>query len=624
MSNKRELKYLSRDFTGFMSMLREYTKTYFPTTYNDFGEADPGTMFMEHVASIGDNLSFYLDKNIQENFSAYAQEKSNLLAEAYAHGYFPKVTSTAVVDIDVYQQIPALISASVSIPDYSYCLIVEKEAKIKSRTNSNVIFVTQNLVDFSFSSSADPTDISVYSINGDQPEYYLLKKTVKAVAGTIKSEDFTFGDPKKFDSITLQDNKIIQILDVVDSDGNKWYEVPYLAQSTIFEEVHNNQLNDPFLSRYNNDTPYILRLQKVQRRFVARFDAVDKLNLEFGSGVVTNPDEVIIPNSDNVGMGIVDSISKMNKAYDPSNFLYTKDYGIAPSNTTLTIRYLSGGGVETNVPSNDISQPYEYNVSTVSITPSVLNQGLLDYIKNTVIFNNEKPSSGGGDGDSIEDLRNKIVASFPTQMRSVTPEDHVIRVLSMPPKFGTVAKAYITQDIASNNSGFIDNNPLALSLYVLSYDVNKRLTNASLAIKENIKTYIKYYLISNDAINIKNAFYINIGISFEIIALPAFNSREVLSSCLDAVKEHFKIDNWQIGQRIVLSEIYNLIGKIKGVQSVNKVKIINKYGVESGYSDFAYDIEGATRSGVIYNSIDPACFEVRFPNNDIQGRIVTY
>ena len=589
-SSNRELKYLSKDFSAFMSALREYSKNYFPTTYTDFGEAGPGTMFMEHVSSIGDNLSFYLDKNIQENFALYAQEKENLLALAYSSGYRPKVTSTSIVDIDVYQQIPAIISASVASPDYSYCLIVGKEAKIKTSTNSDIVFVTQNLVDFSFSSSADPTTITVYSINGNQPEYYLLKKTVKAVAGNVKTQEFTFGEPSKFQSITLHDDKIIQIIDAVDSDGNKWYEVPYLAQGTVFEEIHNNTLNDPYLSRYNSDTPYLLKLRKVNRRFVSRFDAYDKLNIEFGSGIVSDPDEVIIPNSDNVGMGIVDSISKLNMAYDPSNFLYTKEYGLSPSNTTITFRYLSGGGIETNVPGNTITQPYEFNVSTVSIIPSVLNQSLLTYIKNTVIFNNEKPSSGGGDGDSVDDLRKKTIASFPTQLRSVTNEDHVIRTLSMPPKFGTVAKAYVTQDIASNTTGFTDSNPLSLSLYVLSYDVNKSLVNASVAMKENIKNYIKYYRIANDAINIKNAYYINIGLNFDIIVLPGYNSREILTDCLNAVKSYFNIDNWQISQPIVLSEIYNIIGQIKGVQSVNKIKIINKYDDENGYRSYGYDI----------------------------------
>ena len=449
---------------------------------------------------------------------------------------------------------------------------------------------------------------------------------MQALAGTIKSANYTFGSPIKFNTLTLPDTNVIEILDVVDSDGNKWYEVPYLAQSTVFEEVKNNELNDPFLSQYADTTPYLLKLNKVSRRFVTRFGTDNALTLEFGSGITSNPDEEIIPNSDNVGMGIIDAISKLNTAYDPANFLYTQDYGLSPSNTTLTVRYLVGGGVETNVPSNDLTQVYEINSNPVTLTPTVLNQSLINYVKNSISFNNPDPSSGGGGGDTVEDIRLKTIANFSSQLRNVTKGDHIIRALSMPAKFGTIAKAYITQDLSLETTDkvqdFISTNPLALSLYILSYDASKNLTNASLAIKENLRNYISEYRIVTDAINIKDGYYINIGVNFDIIVLPSYNSREVLSSCLDSVKAHFNIDKWQINQPIILSEIYNLIGSVKGVQSVIKVDIVNKYG--SGYSQYGYDIKGATKSNVIYPSLDPSVFEVRYPNTDIYGRVVTY
>lgn len=629
---QKDIKYINKDFSSFKEALIEYAKGYFPEVYNDFTEATPGNMFIEMASYVGDVLSFYVDKQTQENFLLFAQDKQNLMSMAYALGYRPKVVSTATVDLNVYQQIPAIISSSISYPDYSYSLIIDKEAKIKSFTNSDVVFITQDSVDFSFSSSYDTTEVSVYQINNstNQPEYYLLKKKVKAIAGNIKSQNFTFGQAVKFDSVTLQDNNVIEILDIIDSDGNKWYEVPYLAQNTVFQDVKNNELNDPFLSQYNNTTPYLLRLKKVSRRFVTRYDENDQLYIEFGAGITGNPDEEIIPNPDNVGMGIIDSISKIYAAYDPSNFIYTKDYGLAPSNTTLTVRYIIGGGAQTNVPSNDISQVFELNTATVSLNPTTLNQGLLGYIQRSITFNNDAPASGGGDGDSIEDIRLKTIASFPTQLRNVTKEDHIIRALSMPPKFGTIAKAYITQDLALSEidsvPDYIDNNPLALSLYVISYDANKRLTEASLAVKENLRNYTSQYKILTDAITIKNAYYINIGINFDIVVLPSYNSREVLNQCLEAVKSYFNIDKWQINQPIILSELTNIIscGNIKGVQSVIKVEIVNKYGESSGYSKYGYDIKGATKSNIIYPSLDPSIFEVRYPDTDIYGRVVTY
>lgn len=626
--SQTDIKYINKDFSSFKQALIDYAKNYFPNTYNDFSDSNPGNMFIEMASYVGDVLSFYIDKQTQENFLLYAQDKQNLISMAYALGYRPKVTSTAIVNLDVYQQIPAIISGSIASPDYNYALVIDKEAKIKSSTNPNVVFVTNDLVDFSFSSSADTTEISVYQINGttNQPDYYLLKKKVQALAGTVKSADYSFGSPIKFNTLTLPDTNIIEILDVTDSDGNKWYEVPYLAQSTVFDAVKNNELNDPFLSQYSDTTPYLLKLSKVSRRFVTRFGTDNTMTLEFGSGIVTNPDEEIIPNSDNVGMGMVDSISKLNTAYDPANFLYTQDYGLAPANTTLTIRYLVGGGVETNVASNDLTQIYEVNANPVNLTPTTLNQGLINYVINSISFNNPEPSSGGGSGDTTEDIRLKTIANFSSQLRNVTKGDHIIRALSMPSKFGTIAKAYITQDLSLETTDtvkdYISTNPLALSLYVLSYDADKKLTNASLAIKENLKAYISEYRMVTDAINIKDGYYINIGVNFDIIVLPSYNSREVLSSCLDSVKDYFNIDKWQINQPIILSEIYNLISSVKGVQSVIKVDIVNKYG--SGYSQYGYDIKGATKNNVIYPSLDPSIFEVRYPNTDIYGRVVTY
>ena len=629
---QRDIKYINKDFSSFKEALIEYAKNYFPEVYNDFTEATPGNMFIEMASYVGDVLSFYVDKQTQENLLLYAQDKQNLISMAYSLGYRPKVVSTAIAELSVYQQIPSKITSNVASPDYSYCLVVDKEAKIKSSNNSDTVFVTQDSVDFSFSSSADPTEISVYQINNttSQPEYYLLKKKIRAIAGTIKSQDFTFGQAVKFDTVTLPDTNIIQILDVIDSDGNKWYEVPYLAQNTIFQDVLNNAANDPTLSQYNNTAPYLLKLITVNRRFVSRYNEKNELVLEFGSGIVSSNDSTIIPNPNNVGIGNPTSVDRMFTAYDPSNFIYTKEYGLAPSNTTLTVRYMIGGGAQTNVPSNDISQIYEVTTNPVSLTPTSLNQGLLSYIQRSVSFNNELPSSGGGEGDSVEDIRQRTIASFPTQLRNVTKEDHIIRALSLPPKYGSVSKAYVTQDLSlkeiDSPTDFIEDNPLELSMYVLSYDADKRLTEASPAVKENLKTYISQYKILTDAINIKNAYYINIGINFDIIVLPAYNSREVLNDCLSSLRNYFNIDKWQINQPILLSDLYNVLscGNIKGVQSVVKIEVVNKYGVANGYSQYGYDIKGATKNNIIYPSLDPSIFEVRYPNSDIYGRVLTY
>jgi hypothetical protein len=619
-----DIKYLNKDFTSFKEALINYAKSYFPDTVNDFSDDSPGTMFMEMCAYVGDVLSFYIDRSVQENFLQHALNKDNIISLAYTLGYRPKVTSTATVVLDCYQQIPAMVSGGLASPDLNYALSIAKEARVTSRANSNITFITQDVVDFSFSSSASPLDTSVYSLNGStgQPEYYLLKKQVKAIAGTIKTQDFTFNAPAKFDEVQLTDDNIVQIISVTDSDGNKWYEVPYLAQSTIFEDTINTQLNDPTLHVYRDEVPYLLRLKRVQRRFTTRFDANNIMHISFGAGTSSSPDETVVPNLDNIGMGLVDSISMMNTAFDPANFLFTKEYGLTPSNTTLTFTYLVGGGVETNVASDDVTFITGATIDSVNANPNILNAALLQSIKGSVAFNNPSAASGGGNGDTVEDIRLRAMASYPTQLRSVSLPDHEIRALSLPSRYGTVAKAYATKDYSVNDvDDFNTGNPLALSLYVLSYDSLGKLTKASLAMKENLRNYLYQYKISNDAISIKDAYYVNIGVNFEIMILPSYNSREVLAHCLQAVKDYFNISNWQINQPIILADIYNILIQIKGVQSVLKVDIVNKQGELNGYSRYGYDIKGATKDNVVYPALDPMVFEVRYPDVDIQGKI---
>jgi len=624
MANVPDIKYFDKDFTSLKQDLINYAKTYFQNSYMDFSPSAPGNMFMDMAAYVGDVLSFYTDTQLQETLLLYAQERKNIIALAYALGYRPKVTTASSVLLDVFQLIPSNGSPSYN-PDYRYTVKVGKNSTIKSISNPDITFITQDTVDFKFSSSYDKTEVTPYQYytSTNNPQYYLLKKQVEAVSGQIKTAEFTFTTPQQFQTITINDSDIIQIINVVDSDNNTWYEVPYLAQDTVFDESLNLPINEPNYYSQDDNARFLLRLKKVQRRFVTRFDDDNNLRLEFGSGVLSTADETVIPNPDNVGLGLVDGISKMNMAYDPSNFMYTAEYGIAPSNTTLTITYLVGGGIKSNLPTGDIGLNSSVNISYDSYN---LDSAILSIVSGSVRFNNPTPSSGGGPGESTEQIRLQALANFPTQNRNVTKADYLVRTLSLPAKYGYISKAYVTQDyLVANDTdkqNFITNNPLAISIYVLSNDINGKITNASNVIKQNLKTYLSYEKMMSDAVLIKDAYYANIKVSFDISVLPAYNSQEILTKCINELKTYFDIAKWQINQPIVYSDIYNLIGAVKGVQSVIKVTVDNLAG--GNYSPYGYDINSATKQGVVYPSIDPMIFEVRYPDSDIYGRVVTY
>jgi hypothetical protein len=603
MAQDRDIKYVGRDFTDFKTQLVDYAKNYFPNTYNDFSPTSPGMMFIEMAAYVGDVLSFYQDIQLQETYLQYAKDPSNLYTLAYMMGYRPKITTASEVDIEVSHTVGAVNG----MPNWAETLSIGAGIQLTADIAGQPRFYVDKPVDFGFSSSYDPTVVVVESIdsNGD-PDEFRLTKLVKAYSGTVQTLTETVTTVEKFKTITLTDSNIIGILSIVDSESNIWYEVPFLGQDTIEVDIANQ-------SQDVNLVPYSLSLQRVPRRFITRFTSTGDLQIQFGAGITGQDDDIITPDPTNVGLGKVSPISRLKYAYDPTNFLHTESYGLAPSNTTLTITYLTGGGIVANAPANTITTP--------ATPPTVSGTG----DATTITFNNPQPAVGGKDGDTVEDIRQNSLRSFNEQGRAVTLQDYTVRALSLPAKYGSIGKVYIIQDQLTNSNStsdaIIDSNPLSLSMYTLAYDNNKNLIGTAESLRNNLRTYLSQYMLMTDAINIKDAFVVNIGVNFDIIIRPNFLGRDVLLQCTNALIDYFDIAKWNINQPINLSSIYTLLDKVKGVQTVQNIQIVNKTG--GSYSQYAYDIEGATRTNIVYPSYDPMIFEVKFPTTDIKGKIVT-
>ena len=613
---KRNIQYINKDFSQLRQSLIDYTRTYFPATYTDFSAASPGMLFMEQAAYVGDVLSFYLDNQIQENFLQYARQPNNLYELAYMFGYKPNVTQVATVDIDIYQQLPATGSAPNIVPDFDYALSFDSNTVLTTSNSSSVEFLMEDPIDFSTSSSTDPTEITVLTISSGNPTAFLLKKTRKAISSTIKETNFQFGGPTQFPTFQINDENIIGILDITDNTtGEEYYEVDYLGQEMIFNSIKNTNINDPNFSSYS-DAPYLLKLEKQQRRFATRFVSTGSLEVQFGAGTVNDNDEEIIPNPNNVGLGLPFEKDKLTTAYSPSNFLFTKTYGVVPNNTTLRVRYLTGGGVESNVQANSLSS-FSSNINFLN---NNLDPTLANTIFDSVRMSNPEAANGGGDGDTLQEIRENASVNFASQLRNVTQDDYLVRSLSMPSKYGVISKAFIEPTKIQNISAGESNS--VLDLYILSYNINNQLNIASKALKQNLSTYLSQYRMVNDSINIKDGFIINIGVNFDIIVLPEYNNNQVLSNCILALQDYFNIDKWQINQPIIMRDIYVLLDKIEGVQTVKDINIVNKVGESLGYSQYAYDIPAATNANVIYPSLDPSIFEIKYPTTDIQGRVV--
>ena len=662
----KDIKYLNTDFTGFRENLIEFAKTYFPKTYNDFNETSPGMMFIEMSSYIGDVLSYYVDDTFKESLLPFAEDERSVIALAQFLGYKPKVTSPSITTLSLYQLVPSIETGVNNRPDEKFYLRIKEGMVVESTTNS-VQFRTTEIIDF-----GDPfeREISVYSrdVNTGEPDFYLIKKQTQAIASTLIEKQFTFGSYEPFRTIDLSETNVIQITDVRDGNGAKYYEVPYLGQEMVFVSEENTINNNSDLYQFRNTVPYILKTLKTPRRFALKINEDKTTTLQFGAGDTTSNDEQLIPNLKNVGLGLPNSISRLEESFDPTNFLKTKTYGTSPSNTTVTVSYLIGGGVDSNTTIGAITRitGVEYDEDLLSFNQT--DRAIYNRIKNSLAVDNEVPAVGGRGAETLEEIRQNALANFGAQNRAVTALDYQVRAISLPSKFGGISKAYATADgnldnnspssiLASPNSlqqftdivmSFIEkaddeeptegevkeeiknflvgktdnvsetNNPFAINLYLLGYDGNNNLTPINNAIKQNLKTYLNEYRMLTDGINILDGFIVNIGVEFEVTTLEGYNKSEIVVECINEIRNYFSIDKWSFNQTINLSELELVIANVEGVTSIPKLHILNK--CKGQYSPNSYNIEAATKDKIIYPSLDPCVFEIKFPNSDIKGR----
>ena len=665
-TNKKDIKYLNRDFASLRQALVEFTKTYYSNTYNDFSEASPGMMFIEQAAYVGDILSYYTDAQLKESFINLASNKNNIYQLAQNLGYKPKISTPASVTLTLYQTLPskyvaAGMSGSNYEPDFDYALKINEGMLVGSNSNQNVEFLTTDFVDFADSNNRE---VSVFTVNGsNDPVYYLITKKVSAISATRYTQTFDVGEFKPNPTFRLTSTNFIKIESVKDSDDTTYYEVPYLAQEMVYIKSPNEAYNEPMLATANSPK-YILKLQQTNKRFTTRLVDEQTIELRFGSGNESTPDELLIPNTKNVGLGLNNSINRMGESFDPSNFLKTNTYGIAPAQTTLTVNYLAGGGIQSNVPQGDLTKIKAVSFNDDILAFTEINFPVYNEARRSLVVENIEPATGGKGFETIEEIRENAIATFGAQNRAVTKKDYEVRALAMDTMFGGVAKVYVEQDgsidtnaaqqvlrnpsvkkdftnlvkslksstddeitlaldtfLKTKQTFAVESNPFAINMYLLGYDSNNKLTTLNATVKQNLKTYLEEYRLLTDAINLIDGYVVNIGVNFDITVFANYNKREVVLKCVQVVTNYFDINKWKMNQSINLSELELELANVDGVSSVPNVEIIN-LADSTGltYSQYSYNIIEATRNKIVYPSLDPSIFEIKYPNKDIKGR----
>lgn len=644
--NFKDVSYLAKNFSEYRQNLIEFAKSYYPNTYSDFNEASPGMMFIEMAAYVGDVMSFYIDNQFKENLLLFAKERNNVVSISQALGYKPKLTATATVTADIYQMVPALGSSFNYEPDKKFFLRILPSSKFSTNTLPTQNFRSVDVVNFS-----DPTDrtIRVLARDGSNaPTMYVVSKKINLVSADVKTATFSFGSAQKFAKIELTDSNVISVTSVQDSDGNLWYEVDYLGQDLIMEDRDvairgSDGLFTSEVIQSGSLSPAKLTVfRKKPRRFATRINSDMKLELLFGSGTGNTSDELVTLNSTQIANSKYNQVIS-NSSLDPADFISTNTFGVAPANTTLTVTYLVGGGIQSNVASNTITQVDVVNIENDPTSYTSAEQSLYNQVVSSVAILNEEPARGGGDTETVEEIRQNALAFFNAQNRVVTDKDYLVRSYAMPAQFGSISKVFVVRDeqinaIGRQDSGSLqlnnDQNPYndrsyvvdpvapnAINLYVLGYDENKNLATLNTLVKKNLAKYLEQYRVLTDDVNILDAFVVNIAVEFHIVVYRNYNMNDVVARCIDAIKTFFNIDQWQINQPIIMNDLRLTIGSVEGVQTVSDVIITNKYRFQDGrdYFEYRYPIEEAIVDDIIYPSLDPCIFEVRHPETDIVG-----
>jgi len=596
------INYTSRDFASIKEDLVEYTKKYYPNTFKDFNEASFGSLMLDTVAYVGDILSFYLDYQANESFLDTSIELDNIIRHGRELGYKHERFSTAQGTVSFYILVPA--NANGIGVDSNYIPMLKKGSTFNG-TNGNTYILNED-IDF----SGETMDIVAAQFDEDSSAVtkYAIKAEGQVIAGEIVMDFVDIEAYQPFYRTNLAGgDRVLEILSVTDSNGHEWFEVDFLSQDMVIVPIPNKNADKA-------TTPAILKLLSVPRRFVVEKEA-GRTFLQFGYGSESEltSENASLKDPSELALKVHGKNHITDEAFDPTNLLSSDKFGISPSNTTLQVVYRIASTEDSNAATETVTIVGEPLLEFPAVLEGAnLNAGTLSDVVGSLEVNNESPITGDVSFPTLEEVKQRIRSTFPTQNRAVTLEDYQNLIYRMPPAFGAIKKCHIIPDVDSFKRN--------LNVYVLSENVAGNLMTANNTLKTNIKTWLNQYKMINDTIDILDGHVINIGIEFEIVSHVASNKFETLEIASDVLKEFYADKVFSIGENLFITDIYSILNRVRGVADTTNVKIIKKSGPE--YSQVHYDIDYFTSPDGRYIAMpENGVFEIKFPNVNIKGTI---
>jgi hypothetical protein len=594
------IKYTSRDFNSIKSDLVEHAKRYYSNTFSDFNDASFGSLMLDSVAYVGDILSFYLDYQANESYLETAVEFQNVLNIGRQLGYKFSDNNSSTGIATFYISVPA--NQSGLGPDLNYAPVLKKGSTFSTSTATKFILNE----DVRFDNPFNETRVSIVDDATGRPTFYAIKARGTVISGVIESEFIQIGEYEKFKKILLSKLDIVELISVFDQEGNEYYEVDYLGQNIIYKSVTNRNISDSTLAKE------ILKPVLVPRRFVVNRN-LRSTTLQFGasSDIITNDNQTMLAEPsiyvlDKFGRNYISSDS-----FDPTKLSNNDKFGVAPSNTVLTVTYrhnstTNGVNFAANSLTEVISAKYEF-MNENSLLPLKLTN-----VRNSLEVNNESQLLGDVTVIDTEELKRRIENSFAAQNRAVTEKDYKALVYSMPNKFGSIKRVSVYRD-----ENAVRRN---LNIYVLCENQDGFLTEPNLTVKNNLKTWLNKNKMINDSIDILNGKVVNYGINFTALGNNNISKYDILTNCINQLKNDFALLP-DFGETFFITSVFDSLKKVEGVIDVISVTIEDKVG--NPYSDAYLNIKkNISSDGRYINVPKNVVMELKYPNTDIKGSIL--
>ena len=611
MSKKRavSIKYTSREFDSIKSDLIDYIRRYYPNTYRDFNEASFGSLVIDTVAYIGDILSFYIDYQANETFVETATEYNNILRLGRQLGYKFGGAASSYGTAALYVLVPA--STTGIGPDMSYVPVLKQGAEFTGTTGA-AFMLNQ---DVHFGNPGASIRVARVDETTGNPTHYAVKTYGQVMSGELRTEFIPIGAYKKFNKITLDALDVSEVVSIVDSEGNEYFEVDYLSQNVVYRGITNRMTTTSSEGTYatGDQASEILKPVVVPRRFIKNRN-VRTTEIIFGASADSEVPKDFLTEPQTSILDIHGKNYIQDTTFDPTRLIQSDKFGVAPSNTTLTVTYRINTVQNVNLRVGQLNSVGEYKMEfndVVSLDASKVND-----VVNSLEIDNEEPILGDIDIPNTDELRHRIRDTFATQNRAVTQQDYESFVYQMPPKFGSVKRCRIMRD-----SDSLKRN---LNLYVISEDQTGILTEANSVMKNNVKTWLQKNKMINDTIDILDARVINLSIEFVAVGSLERTKFEVLSAAYERLQERFQRLP-DIGEPFFITDIYKELRNVEGILDVTDVKIIKKNGdiADRVYSDVSFNLEKMTSAdGRFIEMPKNVIYEIRYPEFDIKGVIV--